>query len=122
MDEKICFLGIYFSGNHEQFRERRTPTSLADLYRSWVPVASHPIYYALEQDQEGILEKFFDYFNWQHSNHGEFGYAGKQINSLCVEHGCHASMSVGDVLMIVSESETEFYFVEPFTWKKLELK
>jgi hypothetical protein len=120
--EKICFLGIYFSGDHEQFRERNTPTSLADLYRSWVPVASHPIYYALEQDQEGILEKFFDYFNWQHSEHGEFGYAGKQVNSLCREHDCHASMSVGDVLMIVSEGETEFYFVEPFGWKKLELK
>lgn len=120
--DKICFLGIYFSGKHEVFRTKRVPTTLADLYQSWVPVASHPIYYNQNQDQEGILERFFDHFNWRHSEHGEFGYAGKQVNDRCRAYGCHASMSTGDVLMILSDGQTELYFVEPFGWKKLELK
>lgn len=122
MEPRICITGIYYSGNHEQFRNPRVPTTVAELGSSWTPVASHSIYPGANQDQEGILEKFFTYFNWQHSENGEFGYAGEGVNGCCKYAGCHASMSVGDVLMLVSDTGIEYYFVEPFGWKKLELK
>ena len=65
---------------------------------------------------ESYLGQAFTHFNWVH----DFDDVAALIQAFVRSNNTHTSMSVGDIVELVDLNE--FYMVQSFGWKKLDIK